>query len=1051
VTEQYPADMPGFKPGSMLAGYRLEAKVGSGGMAVVYRARDERLRRPVALKILAPQFLSDQEFRRRFIGESLAAAAVDDPHIIPVYGAGEADGVLFIAMRFVNGGDLRLVLNREGVLSPAQATDVVSPVASALDAAHNAGLVHRDVKPGNVLVDTGPGRPDHVYLSDFGISKSASAVTLTGTGQFFGTPGYSAPEQVEGRNDVDGRADQYALACVTYELLTAQTPFQHRNGMMSMLVAHVHEAPPALTSRNADLPAAADDVMAKALAKSPDDRYETCADFADALRDALDLPSYHPHRRPAVRPQPQPHDDLSLGTDSPPSTPTPRTPAPSPPAPRTPTSVPPGNRTPTVLSGPITPWTDEPSAAPADDVSVPDDDPSPTMTVAAVLRTDRTPGPAKPVAAPEPVAVPEHVAAPEQVAEPEPAAEPEPVAAREPTMLAESIAPASGPASVDGAAAEPEDDTRAVDAITDSAPATARMPPPDTAYLTAVVPAATANPLLADTAIAPAPEQQAPEPAEQEQPQPGLAAPDRAAPERPAADLPEPEEPAPELSAPEVVQVELPESQQAEPERAEREEPEPEPPAADLPQPQEPEPREPDGEARTPRTLVAGPETELSEASQPAPPDAGTRTLAATLRMGDGDGAPAEDKTWLAGTQVVERPGTGFDPGPLRPDASAANIWRRRLPVLAAAGVLIVAAAAVLPFVLKSPAKSPEPKSSLTAPAPTTATAAAHATATPPGALSFHATRLGLPAGYQASSITSLAFNPASSPADQTLAIAGAGTCLWDVATARCTAQFAAVRAVAFNAAGTTLVASGSNGVNLNPFILLVNVPAKKQFVYLNINDTGIPTSGVNSVAFSRDNKTVAVGDLDGVIYLWNAVTKKSATHFQDPTGVNAVAFTPDGKVLATGDGSGSTYLWNVATGKARAPLTGIRNNDINSVGVAALAVSPDGKTLAVAEDSGNIHQVYLWDIATGKLIAPPLADPKSAGVTSVAFSHNGATLAVGDGNGFAYLWNVGTGKVTASLRDPGGKAVVAVAFSPSGGTLATGDEGGSVYVWSES
>jgi len=182
VSEDFPV-LAGFQAGSLVAGYRLEAQVGAGGMAVVFRARDERLGRLVALKLLGPTLAADGAFRRRFIAESRAAAAVDDPHIIPVYEAGEARGVLFIAMRFVKGGDLRLVLEREGTLPPGRAAGFISPVASALDAAHGAGLVHRDVKPANILVDARSGRPDHVYLSDFGVSKgTASSVSLTSPG-----------------------------------------------------------------------------------------------------------------------------------------------------------------------------------------------------------------------------------------------------------------------------------------------------------------------------------------------------------------------------------------------------------------------------------------------------------------------------------------------------------------------------------------------------------------------------------------------------------------------------------------------------------------------------------------------------------------------------------------------------------------------------------------------------------------------------------------------------------------------------------------------------
>jgi serine/threonine protein kinase len=291
LSEDFPTLLAGLQAGSMMAGYRLEAQVGAGGMAVVFRARDERLGRLVALKVLAPALAADPAFRRRFIAESRAAATVDHPHIIPIYEAGEAGGALFIAMRFVRGGDLRGMLDREGVLPPARATGFISPVASALDAAHRAGLVHRDVKPANILVDAHTDLPDHVYLSDFGVSKGAIAsVSLTGAGHFLGTPDYSAPEQIQGQV-VDGRADQYALACVAYQLLTGWVPFQRDQGM-AVLLAHLSEPPPSLVARRPGLPAAADRVLARALAKVPEKRYPTCAEFADALREALGLTSY---------------------------------------------------------------------------------------------------------------------------------------------------------------------------------------------------------------------------------------------------------------------------------------------------------------------------------------------------------------------------------------------------------------------------------------------------------------------------------------------------------------------------------------------------------------------------------------------------------------------------------------------------------------------------------------------------------------------------------------------------------------------------------------
>jgi outer membrane protein assembly factor BamB/serine/threonine protein kinase len=295
VSEMFPAEadtLPvGFAPGSQVAGYKLEEQIGAGGMGVVFRARDERLQRRVALKILAPGLEADEAFRHRFIRESRAAAAVDDPHIIPVFEAGEAEVVLFIAMRYVPGGDVRTLIRRTGPLSPGRALAIISPVASALDAAHSAGLVHRDVKSANMLLDARPGRPDHVYLSDFGLSKSViTSVGSTTSGQFLGTPGYSAPEQIEGK-PVDGRADQYSLACAAFEILCGETPFP-RDQVMAMIWAHMSEPPPALTSRRPGLPPAVDGVLARALAKPPGDRYVSCREFADLLRQALGLAPY---------------------------------------------------------------------------------------------------------------------------------------------------------------------------------------------------------------------------------------------------------------------------------------------------------------------------------------------------------------------------------------------------------------------------------------------------------------------------------------------------------------------------------------------------------------------------------------------------------------------------------------------------------------------------------------------------------------------------------------------------------------------------------------
>jgi serine/threonine protein kinase len=278
---------PGLGAGSQLAGYLIEEQIGRGGMAVVYRASDTRLKRSVALKILAPELADDTAFRQRFMREMRAAAAVDHPHIVPVFDAGEADGVLYIAMRYVSGEDLRTLLDSVHTLPPARVARIIAQVASALDDAHARGLIHRDVKPGNMLIGTvsGSSQPDHVYLSDFGLSKPAiSGANLTLTGQFLGTLDYMAPEQVEG-HAVDGRADLYSLGCTAFEMLAGQPPFKRDQGF-AVLWAQLSAPAPSLCALRPDLPPAVDQVIARALAKSPADRYRTCTEFAGALRAA---------------------------------------------------------------------------------------------------------------------------------------------------------------------------------------------------------------------------------------------------------------------------------------------------------------------------------------------------------------------------------------------------------------------------------------------------------------------------------------------------------------------------------------------------------------------------------------------------------------------------------------------------------------------------------------------------------------------------------------------------------------------------------------------
>ncbi|MGW6737852.1 serine/threonine-protein kinase [Streptomyces sp. NPDC055013] len=274
--------------GREIAGYRIEREIGRGGMAVVYRARDLRLDRTVALKLLAPELSRNDTFRSRFTHESRAAAAIDHPHIVPVFEAGETDGVLYIAMRYVSGSDLRHLLDRQGPLQPPTALRIAAQVASALDAAHDHGLVHRDVKPGNILVARGTDsdHPEHVYLTDFGLTKKSLSLTgFTTVGQFVGTLDYVAPEQISGK-PVDARCDVYGFACVVYECLAGHPPLR-RDSDMALLWAHQYDEPPPLTEARPDLAAAVDAVFARALAKSPDDRQDSCLAFVADLRAAV--------------------------------------------------------------------------------------------------------------------------------------------------------------------------------------------------------------------------------------------------------------------------------------------------------------------------------------------------------------------------------------------------------------------------------------------------------------------------------------------------------------------------------------------------------------------------------------------------------------------------------------------------------------------------------------------------------------------------------------------------------------------------------------------
>jgi serine/threonine-protein kinase len=273
--------------GSEFAGYRLDSLLGHGGMSIVYRAEHLSLGRTVALKLLAPELSEDEAFRERFLRESRMAAGLDHPNVIPIYEAGEESGCFYIAMRYVEGSDLKTILKEKGPLDGARTVSIIAQVASALAAAHAKGLVHRDVKPANILIASGhgPEESDHVYLSDFGVVKHQASQALTRTGVFVGTAEYAAPEQIEGKT-LDGRADVYALGCVTYECLAAM-PVYDKDSEVALMYAHLLEPPPPLTQSRPELPPAVDEVIGRAMAKSPDERYQTPRELAAGLRQAL--------------------------------------------------------------------------------------------------------------------------------------------------------------------------------------------------------------------------------------------------------------------------------------------------------------------------------------------------------------------------------------------------------------------------------------------------------------------------------------------------------------------------------------------------------------------------------------------------------------------------------------------------------------------------------------------------------------------------------------------------------------------------------------------
>ncbi|WP_328411113.1 serine/threonine-protein kinase PknD [Nocardia sp. NBC_00403] len=270
-------------PAEAFGRYRLLSLLGQGGMGQVWRAQDSLTNRVVALKVLPERFADDEQLRERFRRECRAVAQLTEPHVIPIHDFGDIDGRLYLNMRLIEGTDLRKVITEEGALSPRRAVAIVAQVAGALQAAHDVGLVHRDVKPTNILL----GANEFASLIDFGIAHAADDRTMTTIGETIGTIAYMAPEEISSEVKADARVDVYALACVLYECLTGRPPFASAMGIQGVMAHHLHTPPPRPSTTTPDVPTAFDAVIAKGMAKNPDDRYQTVRELAAAASAAV--------------------------------------------------------------------------------------------------------------------------------------------------------------------------------------------------------------------------------------------------------------------------------------------------------------------------------------------------------------------------------------------------------------------------------------------------------------------------------------------------------------------------------------------------------------------------------------------------------------------------------------------------------------------------------------------------------------------------------------------------------------------------------------------